>query len=141
MSAEVTRLSLSEADALVVEALVASGCSPENAAPTARALVAAEADGQSGHGLSRVPPYALHARVGKVDGFARPRLEQVAAAALRVDAAHGFAYPAIDLALGALAPLARQAGVGLAAVGASHHFGQAGASVVVSSPAPVPWPP
>ncbi|MBS1199991.1 MAG: Malate/L-lactate dehydrogenase family protein [Proteobacteria bacterium] len=127
MSAEVTRLSLSEAEALVLAALQASGCSPENAAPTARALVAAEADGQSGHGLSRVPPYALHARVGKVNGFARPRLEQVAAAALRVDAAHGFAYPAIDLALGALVPLARQAGVALATVGASHHFGQAGA--------------
>lgn len=127
MSAEAIRLSLPEAEALAVAALVSSGCSPENAAPTARALVAAEADGQAGHGLSRVPPYALHARVGKVDGFARPRLEQVAAAALRVDAAHGFAYPAIDLALDALVPLARQSGVALAAVGASHHFGQAGA--------------
>ena len=75
MSAEVTRLSLSEAEALAAAALTASGCSPENAAPTARALAAAEADGQAGHGLSRVPPYALHARAGKVDGFAKPRLE------------------------------------------------------------------
>lgn len=127
MSVEAVPLSLPEAEALVVAALVASGTSPENAAPTARALVAAEADGQAGHGLSRVPPYALHARVGKVDGFAKPRLERVATAALRVDAAHGFAYPAIDMALGALAPLARQAGVALALVHASHHFGQAGA--------------
>lgn len=127
MTVEAIRLSLAEAEELAAAALVASGTSPENAAPTARALVAAEADGQAGHGLSRVPSYALHARVGKVDGHARPKLRQVADAALRVDAAHGFAYPAIDLALGALAPLARQAGVALALVHGSHHFGQAGA--------------
>jgi len=120
-------LSLVEAEALATAALVASRTSPENAAPTARALVAAEADGQAGHGLSRVPPYALHARVGKVDGFARPRLARLAAAAVAVDAQNGFAYPAIELALDALARLAPEAGVALAAVGHSHHFGQAGA--------------
>ena len=127
MNAEAVRLSLAEAEALATAALVASRTSPENAGPTARALVAAEADGQGGHGLSRVPPYALHARVGKVDGFASPRLRQVASAALVVDAGNGFAYPAIDMALDALVPLARQAGVAVAAVRRSHHFGQAGA--------------
>jgi len=127
VTAEAVRLSLAEAEALTVAALVASRTSPENAGPTARALVAAEADGQGGHGLARVPPYALHARVGKVDGFARPRLAQPATAAIVVDAGNGFAYPAIDMALDALAPLARQAGVAVAAVRRSHHFGQAGA--------------
>ena len=126
MSAAST-LTLAEAERLATAALVASRTAPANARATARALVAAEADGQAGHGLSRVAPYALHARVGKVDGFATPVLERVGTAALRIDARHGFAYPAIDLALGALAPLAREAGVAAAIVAHSHHFGQAGA--------------
>ena len=125
--ADAIRLSLADAEALAAAALVAGRVSPANAAVTARALVAAEADGQVGHGLSRVPSYALHARVGKVDGFAVPLLERVKAAALAVDAGHGFAYPAIDMAIDALAPLAREAGVALALVRHSHHFGQAGA--------------
>jgi (2R)-3-sulfolactate dehydrogenase (NADP+) len=125
--ADAIQLSLTEAQDLAAAALVASGTSPGNARPTARALVAAEADGQAGHGLSRVPSYALHVRAGKVDGLARPTLERVGPAALRVDAAQGFAYPAIEIALDALAPLARQAGLALALIRHSHHFGQAGA--------------
>ena len=95
----------------------------------ARALVAAEAEGQGGHGLSRLPVYAAQARVGKVDGFAAPAATQTAAAALAIDAAHGFAYPALDLALERLAPLARQAGIALAAVRRSHHCGAMGLTV------------
>lgn len=121
------KLALADAEALAAAALVASNTSPAAARSTARALVAAEADGQAGHGLSRVPSYALHARCGKVQGHAVPRVEQVAGAALRVDAGLGFAYPAIDAALAALAPLARQMGVAVAALHRSHHFGQAGA--------------
>lgn len=121
------RLSAADAESLATAALVRSRTSDTAARSTARALVAAEIDGQAGHGLSRVPPYALHARCGKVDGHAVPRVEQVAAAALRVDAGLGFAYPAIDAAIDALAPLAKQAGVAVAAIRRSHHFGQAGA--------------
>lgn len=124
---EPVRLSLAEAEALACAALVASRTRPENARSTARALVAAEADGQAGHGLSRVPSYALQARAGKVDGLAIPRLEPVAGAAVRVDGGFGFAYPAIDLAITSLAPLAREHGIAVAAIHRSHHFGQAGA--------------
>jgi (2R)-3-sulfolactate dehydrogenase (NADP+) len=125
--ADPVRLSLAEAEALALEALLASRTSAGNAAPTARALVAAEADGQGGHGLSRVPSYALQSRAGKVNGFATPRVEQIAGAALRVDSGFGFAYPAIDAAIETLAPLAREQGIAVAAMHRSHHFGQAGA--------------
>lgn len=120
-------LSLAAAEALAIDALTASRTSPVNARPTARALVAAEADGQSGHGLSRVPSYALQSRAGKVNGHATPVVERVAPAALRVDGGFGFAYPAIDRAIEALAPLARENGIAVAALHRSHHFGQAGA--------------
>lgn len=112
---------------LCIRALVASNTSPDNALSTARALVAAEADGQSGHGLSRVPSYALQARTGKVDGRATPTIERVAAALVRIDARSGFAYPAIDLATDALPSIAPETGVAAAAIHRSHHLGQAGA--------------
>ena len=120
-------LPLADAEALAVAALVASRTSTVNAAPTARALVTAEADGQTGHGLSRVPSYAAQARAGKVDGLAKPTVAQTAPAALTIDGGLGFAYPAIDLALETLTPLAKEMGIAVAAIRRSHHFGQAGA--------------
>ncbi len=114
---------------LVVRALERSGASPGQAGPTARALVAAEADGQGGHGLSRVPSYVAQLRSGKVDGRAVPRLERLTPAASRVDAGGGFAYPALDMAGEALAASAKRQAVAVAAVRRSHHFGQAGAHV------------
>ena len=120
-------LTLADAQALAEAALVASRTSVANAAPTARALVSAEADGQKGHGLSRIPAYTAQARAGKVDGFAVPTLARTADAAIVVDGAFGFAYPAIDLALQTLAPLAKEKGIAVAGVRRSHHFGQAGA--------------
>lgn len=124
---EAIRLSRGEAERLAFDALRASRTSEAAARSTARALAAAEADGQAGHGLSRVPAYALQARSGKVDGSAVPHCQRAAPAALRVDAGLGFAYPAIDLAIAELVPLARSQGLALAAVHRSHHFGQVGA--------------
>ena len=62
-----------------------------------------------------LPTYAAQAKVGKVDGFAKPSLEWRRPAAAVVDAKHGFAYPAIDLALDALPKAARQNGIAAAA--------------------------
>jgi (2R)-3-sulfolactate dehydrogenase (NADP+) len=65
-------LSIAEAKELVVATLTRCRTNVANARSVARALVAAEADGLKGHGLSRVPSYAAQAKVGKVDGFATP---------------------------------------------------------------------
>ncbi|MBD8892842.1 Ldh family oxidoreductase [Roseibium litorale] len=121
------RLSLQEAHDLIVSALVASKTSAENAASVARALVAAEASGQSGHGLSRVPSYAAQSRTGKVNGFAKPEMQKTAPGILRIDAGLGFAYPAFEMAIEALPELARSQGIAMAVVARSHHFGQGGA--------------
>lgn len=112
--------------ALVAKALEKSNTGPANAASVAAALVAAEIDGQKGHGLSRVASYAAQARSGKVNGRAVPRVSQVRPAAMIVDAADGFAYPAIDLAIERLVALVPQTGVAAAAIHHSHHFGVAG---------------
>jgi len=121
-------LSLDDAEALVAHALTASRTSQANARITARALVGAEADGQLGHGLVRVPSYAEQARVGKIDGFATPEISGHGASR-RIDAGTGFAYPAIELALETLAPLTQEMGVASVGIYASHHCGQAGRHV------------
>ena len=123
------RLTLDETQALVSEALIANRTAPRNATATAQALVRAEADQQQGHGLARVRSYAAQSLCGKVDGFAQPEIDGRLGAALRIDGKHGFAYPAIDLAIDALSTQAEQSGVAIACIRRSHHFGQAGAHV------------
>jgi (2R)-3-sulfolactate dehydrogenase (NADP+) len=117
---------LAEATSLAETVLFRHATNEANAACVARALVAAEADGQKGHGLSRLPSYAAQAASGKVDGHAAPALERIAGAALRVDARNGFAYPALAMAVDQLSSLAVESGIAGAAVYHSHHFGQAG---------------
>ncbi len=106
--------------------LIAQDTSPENAASVAAALIAAEVDGQKGHGLSRLASYSAQAASGKVQGHAVPSAEAAGAAAIRVDAKAGFAFPAMDLAIERLAELTPQTGIAMAGVYHSHHFGQAG---------------
>lgn len=123
------RRSIAEAQALVERALTANNVSVENARSVARALVAAEIDGQSGHGFSRVGAYAAQARSGKVAGQAEPTVEQKADAYLMIDAGNGFAFPAIDLAIDRLSELAPRTGIAGAAITRSHHCGQLSAHV------------
>lgn len=119
-------LSLTEAQELVTGALVRAGSSPSSAQSVARALVAAEAEGLKGHGLSRVPSYAAQVKAGKVDGFARPTIEWKKPGAAMIDAANGFAFPAVEMAVAALPEAARRNGIAAAGIRRSHHCGAAG---------------
>ncbi|KWV44187.1 sulfolactate dehydrogenase [Rhizobium altiplani] len=114
---------LAAAETLVVDALTRNRVDEANARSVARALVAAEAAGQGGHGLRRVEAYTKQAKAGKVDGFARPQLERQFPAVVRIDACHGYAYPAFDLAAAALPEIVREQGIALAAIHRSHHAG------------------
>lgn len=122
-------LSLADLDALIRRALVANATTPANAARVAEALVWSEAAGHAGHGASRVPSYAAQARSGKVDGRAEPTAVAAAAAAVRIDAGNGFAFPALALAGEHLVRLAPGAGIAAATVFRSHHFGAGGMHV------------
>ena len=119
-------LTLIEAGMLARDAFLRANVSEQNADIVARALVAAEADGLKGHGLSRVPSYAAQAKAGKVDGRAKPLATKTAPSALRIDAANGFAFPALDMAARELALVAKIQGVAAAAIFRSHHCGVAG---------------
>jgi (2R)-3-sulfolactate dehydrogenase (NADP+) len=119
-------LSIAEAQTLVSQALQRCRTRADHAATVARALVAAEADGLKGHGFSRVPSYAAQAKAGKIDGQAAPAMTCPRPGLIAIDAAHGFAFPALDLALSALPEVTRAQGIAAAAVRRSHHCGVAG---------------
>jgi len=107
-------------------ALLACNVGEANARPVARSIAAAERDGQKIVGLSYLPVYCDHAACGKVDGHAEPALRKSRPAAIEVDAATGFAHPAIALGLPALAAAARENGIAGLGVGNSYACGSLG---------------
>ncbi len=121
--ASTVRLTLTEADALILAALLAEGVPRPAAASVARALVAAEAEGQMGHGFSRVEDYVRQVRSGKIAAAAQVVLTRPATTTICVDAGHGFAYPALDCAIEAGIETARAHGTATMAVSRSHHCG------------------
>jgi (2R)-3-sulfolactate dehydrogenase (NADP+) len=119
-------LTLDEIEDLAQRALVAAGTSETNARSLARATAETEADGVASHGLAYIPIYCEHARCGKVDGRAQPVPSRPAPAVIAIDAATGFAHPAIDLGFEALIPTARELGVAVLAVRNSYNCGVLG---------------
>lgn len=122
-------LSIAEAEALAADALARSQTGRSQAEAVARGLVAAEASGQSGHGLRRLQAYCAQARAGKVAGHAEPAAERSRPAVLRIDADNGFAFPALDLAVAELPAIVAETGIASAAIRRSHHAGVLGLTV------------
>lgn len=123
---EMKTLTLDDIEALSMRALLAAGTSEENARPLAAATAATEADGVASHGLAYIPIYCEHVQCGKVDGQAKPILDHPRPGVLTVDAASGFAHPAIDLGFDRLIPLAREHGVAALAIQNSYNCGVLG---------------
>ena len=126
-------LQISEKEAwdLAFNALVNNKTSEDNAKEVADALISAEFDGQSGHGLSRIPSYVEQLTSGKVNGNEAPSILSSKGSVIRVDASNGFAYPAISLAIKEVTSAANKFGIAAASISRSHHFGQAGRHVEI----------
>ena len=119
-------LSLAEIEDLSFRALITAGTTEANARPLAVATAATEADGVASHGLAYIPVYCEHVQCGKVDGAAEPVRSRPRPGVIAVDAATGFAHPAIDLGFRALIPLAREQGVAALAIHDSYNCGVLG---------------
>lgn len=119
-------MTLDEVEALALKTLLAAGACSAQALPVARSIRTAERDGMRSHGLLYLPVYAEHLTCGKIDGNAVPQLSQSRAGAVLVDAAHGFAHPAIDLGLPPLIKAARQVGIAALTLRQSYNCGLLG---------------
>ena len=152
MSDDKERISIDDATDLIRRALVTTGVNEVSALSCAKALVAAESEGQVGHGFSRLADYAAQVKTGKVNGQAEPVVARPAPGTIEVDAGHGFAYPAMDAAIDAGVAAALETGIASMSISRSHHCGalslqvekiaQAGCigiMVANSPPAIAPW--
>ena len=119
------KCTIDELTRLAATALKKAGAGRAMAQATAQALVAAETEGLSGHGLSRVALYSQHLKQGRVDGRAKPWVLKKKGGACLIDAAGGLAYPACALAVKEAVKRAQRHGVAFAGVTNSHHFGAA----------------
>ncbi len=86
------QVSLEALHDLARRALLGAGADVDLAQATAAALVYADAHGQAGHGVARIPQYATHLRNGRADGRARPRVLAAKGGATLIDAGSGLAY-------------------------------------------------
>lgn len=120
------QVSLAEARDFARETLVGFNTSQDNARIVADAIVAAEADGLKGHGLSRLQGYSAQAKTGKADGHAVPVLSRPAPGAVAVDGKGGFAYPALKIGLEALVDVTKSQGIAMLGIHHSNHCGVAG---------------
>ena len=120
---ETEALTLDAARALISAALTANGVPDGAAHSVATALVAAEAEGQVGHGFSRLEDYVAQVRTGKIVASAEPVVTETSTTGLLIDAGHGFAFPALDVAVARGVEVAAAHGTATMAITRSHHCG------------------
>ena len=104
-------LSLKDAHTLAIKCLLANGCDDANAQAAAARMVQAEADGCKSHGLFRLPWYVSGVKSGRVNGKAKPKVEQLAPAVVRVDGDNGFAPLGQEIGHHALVECTRKNGI------------------------------
>ncbi|MGI9405878.1 MAG: Ldh family oxidoreductase [Hyphomicrobiaceae bacterium] len=119
-------LSLDDVEDIAFRALTGAGTSEPAARAVARSTRAAEYDGIRSHGLHYVPIYAEHVQCGKVDGKAEPVVTRPKPAAITVDAASGFAHPAIEAGFEILRDAVREQGAIVMTVKNSYNCGVLG---------------
>ncbi|MES2146004.1 MAG: Ldh family oxidoreductase [Pseudomonadota bacterium] len=120
------QIPLDDVERLSNTALIQAGATPLQAAPVARSIRAAEAEGTRGIGLGYLPWYCRHLRVGKIVGDAIPTLSQPRPAAILVDAADGFSHPAYEAGEDALISAAKEQGVAILGIQGAYACGVLG---------------
>ena len=115
-------LTLNEILELAKKTLLANGCDDENASILADTIMRAERDGSVSHGLFRLPAYVAGLKSKKINGKARPELENVAPSIIKVLGNNAVAPMVLSLGLPAVIELAKKNGVAVLAIKNSHHM-------------------
>ena len=118
----IVSLTLNEILELAKKTLLANGCDEENASILADTIMRAERDGSVSHGLFRLPAYVAGLKSKKINGKARPELENVAPSIIKVLGNNAVAPMVLSLGLPAVIDLAKKNGVAVLAIKNSHHM-------------------
>ena len=111
---------------LIKEKLIKSNCNPENTDGIIQGILDAEYSGIKSHGFHYLPIYCNHLKIGKINGQAKPSVDKISRAALKVNADHGFAHTAINLGLSRLFELTSQEAVAVMSIYNSYNCGVLG---------------
>jgi len=115
-------LTLDEIFNLAKKTLLVNGCDEENASILADTIMKAERDGSASHGLFRLPAYVAGLKSKKIDGKARPKLQNIAPSIIKVLGNNAVAPMVLSLGLPAVIELAKKNGVAVLAIKNSHHM-------------------
>lgn len=107
---------------LVAEQLHRAGCSQSTSLILAENCIKAEIAGSESHGLFRLDGYVATLRSGWVDGMAEPKVSILSPAHVHVDAANGFAQPALEAARSEFTARTRDHGIAILTIQGSHHL-------------------
>lgn len=108
---------------LTAQLAVRAGVSAGDAEIFARALVDADVQGTSTHGVSRLNIYLKRIQLGLIDPKAELKIDRRHGSVLALDAGNGLGQVQATKALDLLLPLARENGVASATLRNSQHFG------------------
>jgi len=119
------RIDAAELESFAREVLLAAGVAPNHAERVANALVRADLRGVDSHGIARLETYVEKFEAGGFNADPDIRVDRVADGAVLVDADDGPGQSAGVVAMDAAMERASEAGIGVAAVTNSNHFGTA----------------
>jgi delta1-piperideine-2-carboxylate reductase len=122
MNKSTINLSLSEIYELAKTTLLNNGANNENADAIANTVTMAERDGAISHGLFRLPGYITGLKSKKVNGTAKPEIEEITPIIFRCDAKNSYAPIAHQYCLPPLIDAAKKFGIAAVAIQHCHHF-------------------
>lgn len=115
------QITVAEFNGLVCRALQAAGMD-ERADSIARTILLTEQEPAKHNGLSKLRDYIDTLDSGWVDGRAEPTATSPRSGIISIDAANGFAQPALDRFRDAVTAKAQSSGIALLAMRNSHHY-------------------
>ncbi|MGQ7249320.1 Ldh family oxidoreductase [Halomonas sp. V046] len=121
MQQQVT-LSIEQAQALGLEVLLGNGFNHEHATAITRSVVSAQRDECHSHGLYRLIGCVDTARLGGIDGNARPEVVDHAPSIVKVKANRGSSLSAFERGKPLLVEKANATGIAVLAITESFHF-------------------
>ncbi len=119
---ETVHMTLEQVHATCMTILTKHGCDEPNAQAIADNITGAERDHATSHGVFRLPGHVTSLKNGKANGKAKPTVEQLTPAAIRVHGDRGYAPLAFKAGRQPLIDAAREVGVAVLAITRTHHF-------------------
>ncbi|MEX4004989.1 Ldh family oxidoreductase [Paraburkholderia sp. EG285A] len=119
---ETVKLSLQQVNDLAVRVLTSNGMGADHANAIAKVITAGQRDECHSHGIYRLIVCVKSLRDGKLNGHARPLVQDVSPAAVRVNADFGYSQLAFEMGLPVLVEKARTVGIAALAINDCFHF-------------------